>query len=234
MSGAGLLMGVDAAAAGGGHATQSTWSVDLDGSTGDIAISGMPSPSGDLTLSIWIKSSASSPTDKGLFGRWDGAGFMLYTTGGDVYFFAGSGAESFHWTGGWSSVADGNWHHLAAVKSGTGGTIYLDGSSVATGTLGASNGTPANVGVIGTYNGRSGSHIAARVDDAGLWSSALSSGQISGIAAGSTDPSTLSPDGLWRLEEGTGTSTTDAGSGGHNGTLAAGATWSSDVPSQLA
>jgi len=71
------------------------------------------------------------------------------------------------------------------------------------------------------------------LDDCGIWSSALSGATIAGLAAGSTDPSTTSPVHLWRMEEGTGTTTADASGNSNTGTLSGGVTWSSSVPSAL-
>lgn len=213
---------------------QSTYSVTFDGSNDIINVPSMPVPSGDLTLSIWIKTSTTPQTDRGIFGRWDGAGMMLYTTSSNIYFYAGSAGQNIVWTGGLTTIADGNWHHLAGTKSSTSGTIYHNGSSVATGTLGATTGSPADNGNIGSYSNRGTSCFNGQLDDAALFSSALSGSTIASIASGGTDVSTLSPDGLWRLEEGSGTSAADSGSGGHSGTLANGPTWSSDVSSVLA
>ncbi len=74
------------------------------------------------------------------------------------------------------------------------------------------------------------------IDEFALINSALSSSDItdiynSGVAA---DLTSYSPLGYWRMGDndgGTGTTITDQGSGGNDGTLTNGPTFSSDVPS---
>jgi hypothetical protein len=112
-------------------------------------------------------------------------------------------------------------------------TLYVNGASQGLTASGASASTgamPFTIGRPGAYNGQ---YFPGKSDDVGLWLTQLSAGQIAGLANGTTNPNTLSPYGLWRFEEGTGTTAADQGSGGHNGTLTNGPTWSTDVPSQL-
>lgn len=217
-------------------AIQSTCGLNFDG-TGNVSIPGMPVPAGDMTLSLWIKTTDTS-SDRGIFGRWDAIGYMLYSSGSDLRFYCsdGGGGQNIAWSGGWASVADGAWHHILAAKSGTTGTIYLDGVSVYSASgLGSTQGAPADVGDIGTYSDRTGSRITALIDDAALWDSDQSA-NAAGIYAGSTDVTTLSPLGLWiRADPGSGSTITDSGSGGHDGTTVGGVTWSAldDVPPPL-
>lgn len=99
----------------------------------------------DLTIEAWVKTT-------NVVGSACGAPAgcrILYGEGknGSPYshFFLGldQGKPLFHWEAAYPgenvvdevSIADGAWHHLAAVKSGTAVTLYVDGLSVKTGTV---------------------------------------------------------------------------------------------------
>ena len=78
------------------------------------------------------------------------------------------------------------------------------------------------------------------LDEAAVWDSALTAPNVAAIYNGGTpvdlgeDGLDLSPVGWWRMGDndgGTGTTITDQGSGGNNGTLVNGPTFSSEVPS---
>ena len=75
-----------------------------------------------------------------------------------------------------------------------------------------------------------------KIDEVGIWTSALSASDITAIYNSGVpdDISTYSPVLHYRMgdnDAGTGTNITDQGSGGNNGTLNNGPTFSSDVPS---
>lgn len=229
-------------------AAQSTASLALNGVLGEVAISSMPVPGGDFSISLWIKTTDTS-SDRGLFGRWDTVGFMLYSTGSALSFYSsdGGGGQNISWSGGWASVADGSWHNLIATKATTTGTIYLDGVNVYSASgLASTNGSPSNSGNLGTYTNRAASRIAATFDDIALLGFALTSGQAAAIAgnpavAGSStlDVGTLTTQGLWRAETGSGITLFDTSGNGHDGVISniagvlSGASWSSSVPLPL-
>ncbi len=146
-----------------------------------IKVSGTPTIANDVTIGLWLKTT-DTYADRGYIGRWDGAGYMLYSTGTDVRLYGGSAAENIVWTGGTAVVADNIWHLLVGVKTGTTGIIYLDGVEKANAAgLGASNGTPADVFNIGSYLDRYGSSIsclAGSVDESFLYSRALSAAEV--------------------------------------------------------
>ena len=91
-----------------------------------------------------------------------------------------------------------------------------------------------------------GFYLDGLVDEVAAWSSALSAAQITNIYKGEESGgrgrtngtpgalSTFSPVGYWRMGDingSSGTTITDQGSGGNNGTLVNGPTYSTDVPS---
>ena len=80
------------------------------------------------------------------------------------------------------------------------------------------------------------SEFDGEIDEFAVFSSVLSASQIENIYNSGTpdDLSSLSPLGWWRMGDndgGSGTTITDQGSGGNNGTLTNGATIVSEVPS---
>lgn len=142
-----------------------------------------------------------------------------------------------------TNLSNGQWYHAVvtydASKASSGIKLYLNGSRVddadyAAGTYTASKNTTTEVRVgavqvVGTYaNGK--------IDEVAIFNSELSASDVismynSGLPA---DISSLSPVGWWRMGDnngGTGTTVTDQGSGGNNGTLTNGPTFSTDVPS---
>ena len=126
-----------------------------------------------------------------------------------------------------TAFTDTGWNHFMYVYDSTTLKAYLNGSSI--GTAVGSYGT-------GTQTLKAGQFVPnnakaeMNIDEVALWSSDESS-NIGSIysASGAVDLSLLSPLNWWRFE-GTGTTATDSGSGGNNGTLTNGVTRSSDVP----
>jgi hypothetical protein len=226
----------------------SIYSVDLDGTNDyiDIGSSGTVG-----TLSAWFKPdtalSASGRTGylvgfnstSGPFGAaYAGIAFGNHT--GTLT----NEIISFH-TNDWmyayadaSATVSADWHHVAVRWSGTEYEIYLDGTSVMNHSAQWGSASKAeipysslNIGKrnLGTY------FHEGLVDEVAVWHTALSASDIttlynSGVPA---DISSLSPNGWWRMGDndgGTGTTITDQGSGGNDGTLTNGPTFSTDTP----
>jgi len=135
-----------------------------------------------------------------------------------------------------TAITDTNWHHTLITYDGSSATsgikIYLDGADntgVLTGTLSAttSNTTPFQ---IGARNG--GNPWLGKIDEVGIFDSELSSSDATAIYNSGTPLSLddYSPIGYWRFEEGSGTTATDEGSGGNNGTLTNGTAYDTDIP----
>lgn len=85
-----------------------------------------PGGSGELTISAWIKTSASSNMDVVSHGI---NGFVFYIGSGTVIFAQQNVAGNVAST---TTVNDGNWHHVAVSYIGNStATIYIDGVSAA-------------------------------------------------------------------------------------------------------
>ena len=134
---------------------------------------------------------------------------------------------------------EGQWIHIVATYSGVGGSnaqngikLYLNGNRVddASGTLGSyvsmhNTTAPLEIGKLTT------TYTNGLIDELSVFNSELSQTDVTNIynLGIPNDISSLSPLSWWRFE-GTGTTATDSGSGGNNGTLTNGVTRSTDVP----
>lgn len=217
---------------------QSTYSLSFDGSDDYVDVGTVTSGvKTTFTIFGWVKKPVAG--DMAFWG-WGATSQnrqgVLWFSDDNLYFFAEAGSNNF------PSVAlspGATWHHVALVFDGGLSAAdrvkgYVDG--VLQTLSGASN--PASITIGGNFLiGREadlGRYTKGLHDDVGVSASALSGATIAGLAAGSTDPASLTLLGLWRLEEGSGTSTADASGNGNAGTLTLGPTWSSDVPPALA
>jgi hypothetical protein len=150
-------------------------------------------------------------------------------------------------------VLDGSWHHVAFVRERASGRkrIYVDGvldvvsaASVSTGNLSYPDGRPTSYPdsdpflVFGAekhgYPGTSSfPSFAGWIDEIRVWSVARSAAEIDAAKAQSVAPSSPGLVLYLRLEEGSGTTLTDA-TGGNTATLYSGVPgngeWSTDTP----
>jgi hypothetical protein len=131
------------------------------------------------------------------------------------------------------------WYHVVGVINGTSKEVFLDGTSLGTDTISNLTGTNGNNVIIGgLYSpGPFGSLTPYQgiLDEVAVFSTALSSTDVSSIynSGTPTDLTSFSPVGWWRMGEddsGTGTTVTDQGSGGNDGTLTNGAAFSTTTP----
>ncbi|HUV45440.1 MAG TPA: DUF2341 domain-containing protein [Dehalococcoidales bacterium] len=115
---------------------------------------------GDITISAWVKRSDTTDgailtkTDGGFFDDWD---YELWFDGDKLDFWADDGTpNSLESTG---SITDTSWHHVAATRSGTAVTFYIDGAASGGGTMTGAFGNGAQSLIIGDdednnpYNG---------------------------------------------------------------------------------
>ena len=154
-----------------------------------------------------------------------------------------------------TDLCDDNWHHLAITIDGTAIKAYLDGGDAAINSSNTSNtaGSPyatatSTVSYAGTagnpyFFGRNGAYTNPAnywydglLDEAAFFETALDGATIANIYNSGLpgDLTSLSPTLWYRMgddDSGTGTTITDQGSGGNDGTFINGPTFSSSVPS---
>ena len=135
-----------------------------------------------------------------------------------------------------STALDTNWNHVVLTYDGSsnisGLNVYVNGSNdngSTTGTLSLSilNSAEFNIGA----ENNNDDFFDGNIDEVALFNSELSSTNVSTIYNSGIpgDLSSLSPLSWYRFEEGSGTTATDSGTGGNNGTIS-GATYSSNIP----
>ena len=132
-------------------------------------------------------------------------------------------------------ISAGVWYHAAFVFTGSAITVYYNGNASPTVSMaGVLDNVTRNVD-IGSAGGAS-EFMNGKIDEVGIWTSALSASDITAIynSGVPADISSYSPVLYYRMGDndgGTGTTITDQGSGGNDGTLNNGPTFSTDIPS---
>ena len=132
-------------------------------------------------------------------------------------------------------VSANTWYHVVATHASGSDKLYVNGSLEASGSASSfSVSDAANLRIGGSqiYS----LYHQGLIDEVSFFNSALSASDVTSIynSGVPNDISSLSPIGWWRMGDndgGTGTTITDQGSGGNDGTLTNGPTYSTDVPS---
>jgi hypothetical protein len=118
----------------------------------------------DFTIEFWLKTTQTTPYACVVTRDWQGS---PYTGGWSILLNSPSSGSIQVWVADYSTGAalvtastagynDGNWHHIALVRNGTGFTLYLDGVSVGTATSSlafAYVSKPVTVADDGTFGG---------------------------------------------------------------------------------
>jgi len=221
-------------------AYSNTYSVDFDG-TDDFV------DCGDIS----VLSNASSLTISGWF-NFNSLNTLCLTSGSSlsnrIYFYVPStGKVEIYFDGAkymTSSInlSTSQWYHLAIVKDGNGSNnlkLFINGSlsDGNTGTFASATGSNAGDDFwIGSAAAYTSLPLDGLADEVAVWGSALSDSDVTAIYNSGTpaDLTSYSPVSWWRMGDndgGTGTTITDQGSGGNDGTLTNGPTFSTTVPS---
>jgi hypothetical protein len=134
-----------------------------------------------------------------------------------------------------TAVTANTWFHVAATHEAGSDKIYVNGSLEASGSAASFSVSNAANLRIGSSSIFSNAHQGL-IDEVAFFNSALSASNITSIynSGVPADISSLSPVGWWRMGENngaSGTTITDQGSGGNDGTLTNGPTFSTSVPS---
>ena len=225
----------------GGGATPftNTYSVNLDGTNDYVDISGAASSLNGLSafsVSLWYNTSV---FNGGLIAGGTNANNAFWIsryTSSRLYFNVRNGGATFLTVN--VANADNTWHHVVGICDGSSSKVYVNGSVAASGTLPSLSSTGANNLVIGYIPPLSGNYCSGLIDEVAIFNSALSASDITAIYNSGVpdDLTSYSPVGWWRMGDnnsGTGTTITDQGSGGNDGTLTNGPTFSTDRPYAL-
>ena len=217
----------------GSSSFSNTQSTDYDGVDDYVdcgSISALNSAS-TVSISMWCKKSSTSGVNisvGSLVSSTNGI-WIQWFTDNTLYFTIRNGAIM---TTSYALSGDTNWHNIVGVYNGVNAKIYVDGNLVVTGTNIPSSlsSTVGNNFEIGSLDGSF--FTSGNIDEVAVWDSELSASDVTNIYNSGVPNDISSISGLvswWRFE-GTGTTATDSGSGGNDGTLTNGVTRSSDVP----
>jgi len=110
-----------------------------------------------------------------------------------------------------ADINDSLWHHIVYTTTGSSQKLYLDGVQVATGSGAFSNAASSDDMSIGGFNaGTPSDSLNGNLRDVRIYDYALSADQAASLYSGSY-PATS--DHWWKMDEGTGTSAGDTGTG---------------------
>jgi hypothetical protein len=184
--------------------------------------------SGDITIEAWVylvNPTAFSPIiSKGASGQTfdfvvQSGGGIAATNYGFLRFGQGG---SYLYTQSVASLKLNQWQHVAVVKTGTTVKFYINGTLVSTQT-GFSPSVPTNTDPLTIGHAidsavTEGYIFRGSIFDVRVWNVARSDAEIA------ANFNTLTPAGSgllgqWKMQEGSGTTIADTGSGAHNGTL---------------
>ena len=221
--------------------TYSTYSVEFDGSNDYVEVGNVSGLSGtSFSISAWFYLTA-GPSGEGIFGAGSSPSdrIWLQVLDSDTIRFGSIGnINTFDLASGTFSL--NTWYHVVGVIDGTSKEVFINGSSLGTTTVSSLSGTNGNNVRIGSLPSQTTAFNALNpyqgiLDEVAVFNTALSSTNVSSIynSGVPNDISSLNPVGWWRMGDndgGTGTTITDQGSGGNNGTLTNGPTFSTTVP----
>ena len=229
-----------------GASFSNTYSIAFDGSDdyidcgdNDNLSFGDGSTDSAFSISSWVKFDTTG-TSMNIVSKYltypNGEYYLAKLTDGTILFRIISQNNELNRRGRITNSIDslvGQWVHVVATYSGnsdyTGIKIYVNGVSSDV----ANNGKNTYVAMSNTTNPlKIGLAFSGNIDETAIFNSELSASDALAIYNSGTPLSLddYSPVGWWRFEEGSGTTATDSGTGGNDGTLTNGPTYDSDVP----
>jgi hypothetical protein len=178
---------------------------------------------GDFTVEAWIKTSSGS--NQTIVYKGGGAvtepGYWFWHSVSNLKLYVSNGTTRVYATSNVVTLADGNWHHVAASASRTGSVnFYLDGNLVGTGSIsqlsGLSLSTSSGLEICGNTNNYP---CVGSMDEVRIWKTARTATQIKQTMSNEIDPASTGLVGYWKFNENSGTVVKDATSNASNGTV---------------
>ncbi|MEM6645149.1 MAG: LamG-like jellyroll fold domain-containing protein, partial [Bacteroidota bacterium] len=114
------------------------------------------------------------------------------------------------------------WHHVAGVYDGNSMRIYIDGQAAGSVSQAGTFNSSGDLRIGQSVDGR---YLNGQVDEVRIWTSARSQAEIQGAMHSVFGSAPTGLGNYWRLDEGMGTTTADAGAQGWNGDLRGNAQW---------
>jgi hypothetical protein len=221
--------------------SQTRYSIAFDG-TNDYLI--VPSASqinfgagSSLTVEAWVRFNNSPSNYTGLVVKggtgasW--AGYQLVIVNNKLAAEFNNGGASPVTVTGSTNINDGNWHHVAMVKSNTNVKLYVDGvqDADATNSLFGNDLTNTANMYIGTERSPT-LYFTGNIDEVRIWNTARTQTEIRQSRFSEIASSSSGLVACYRFNEGSGTTANDLVSS-NNATLTNGPTWSSVVIAPL-
>ena len=204
---------------GGGSTPTVNYALQFDGSTQYITIPNNSAffPS-SLTAEAWIKTTATSG-DGDIVGSYAGGNgwFLLLDANDSLLLFdvwVGN-SQIFRVSTSSSAINDGAWHQVAATYDGSTAHLWVDGVSVDTASASATITSSGNPIIIGA-NYDLASYVNMTVDEVRISNNIRYTSAYTPATSFTSDGNTVA---LWHLNDGSGTSVSDASGNGHTGTL---------------
>lgn len=207
-----------------GSSFSNTKSIELDGVDDFVDLNSALVFSGEFSLSVWTKPNTLTNT----FAQFVGSettnnDFIAIFSAQALQIKLGNVTTYITESVGVNDFVTNQWQHVLVTRDASNNvTAYRNG--VQFGSSVVNSGT-TNFEVIGRRNT---TRYSGYLDEIAVWNSDQSA-NASTFGASVIDLSSYSPLHWWRFE-GTGTTATDSGSGGNDGTLTNGVTRSTDVP----
>jgi hypothetical protein len=164
--------------------------VELNGTSDYVTVPRLAAITSDLTAEVWVKGSSSSGSGAGTTFA-DSAGLIdagnaastrdwgvAVDATGRIVAGCGNGGTVLRSAAG--VLSDGNWHHVAFTRVRTTGAtaLYVDGSSVATGTGCTTNTLTGSTTVWFGRSHESSRYLQGTLDEGVLYSRALTAGEL--------------------------------------------------------
>jgi hypothetical protein len=170
-------------------AGQTTNALSLNGSTGYVSMpAGVVSSLTDFTISAWVKLTTSNTWNRVCdLGTGTSAYLFLTANSGNAPRFAIKNGGSEQQITGTSALPTGTWVHLAVTLSGNTGTLYVNGTAVATNTgitIKPTNLGSTTLNYIGRSQFLSDPYFNGLIDDFRIYGRALSSTEVSSLTNG--------------------------------------------------
>lgn len=168
--------------------------LNFDGVDDGLTLGTAPalSGTGDFTVGAWVKIAPGSPSGVIIQQRdatsagYNGEYGLQVLSNGTVEFYLYNGGYQFDITTPttYGLVNDNQWHYVAATRSGTTGTVYVDGNPLATGSGTAKSLVSTIMVSIGWDQRDNNKRFKGLLDEVRLYTRALSASELNGIHDG--------------------------------------------------
>jgi hypothetical protein len=158
--------------------------LSFDGVDDHVLLSNVVIPTTDITFCVWFYPKSGAPSRSGSLIN-NTKFFVAVDTFNDPNFkIQFSNNEGVN-TGNSNPFSSEDWHHICMVRSGSTGSVYLDGAL--SGTANQNIGTPASTAfhpALGQYSSIGGGSLYGILDDVRIYNRALDAGEVSQIYNG--------------------------------------------------